>query len=666
MTQSRLSLLFLYLLFSPRYASSLSFSLNFTKTTRDPCGDELVCEGDSIFSNSTIELTRKSHVANSYDGQGRVWYGTPVPLWDPVTGEVASFTTAFSFKITLSPNSTRWADGMAFFLARYYPNSSVLATGAGGGHLGLFTLNNHFNATGDYRVVAVEFDTFLNVGWDTSDEHVGIDVNSLRSEAFVDTASPGFKNRTHDSAMTATVHYDSRTKLLAVDLQIDDTLYHVNTTVDLKRELPHTVAVGFSASTGFGNELHQLLAWSFNSTLENTSEQPSSTSTSKSMLLKVLVPVLVVSACAIVGLLLWLCLTKLRRMGEPEAEEVLRCEAEFEKGLAGPRRYLYRELTAATGNFAKENLLGRGGFGSVYKGQILSSRFDNQGQQLVAVKKFSLESSQGRKEFEAEVMIISQLRHRNLVQLLGWCDCLKGLFLVYELVPEGSLDKHIHNNERLLTWPVRYKIILGLASALRYLHLDWEQCVVHGDIKPSNIMLDSSHSTKLGDFGLARLVDHGTCPRTTEFIQGTVGYIDPEFVNTHRRTTESDVYSFGIVLLEIVSGRQPVYQQEPAFTLLKWVWSLYAQDSILDAADPRLRTGGDAEDEQQMERALVVGLWCAHPDPAERPSMAQAMHALQSPDARMPVLSPQMHKQGPPISFDLGDIPSSVRSSSVM
>jgi serine/threonine protein kinase len=131
---------------------------------------------------------------------------------------------------------------------------------------------------------------------------------------------------------------------------------------------------------------------------------------------------------------------------------------------------------------------------------------------------------------------------------------------------------------------IRYKIILGLGSALHYLHRDWDQRVVHGDIKPSNIMLDSSYNAKLGDFGLARLGDHGAGPQTTDLVKGTMGYIDPEFVNTHRRSTESDIYSFGVVLLEIVSGRPPVDRRDPSFS---------------------------------------------HRDPEQRPSIAEGMHALQ-------------------------------------
>jgi len=129
-----------------------------------------------------------------------------------------------------------------------------------------------------------------------------------------------------------------------------------------------------------------------------------------------------------------------------------------------------------------------------------------------------------------------------------------------------------------------------LGSALRYLHQEWEQCVVHGDIKPSNIMLDDSLSTRLGDFGLARLGDHGARWHTTRAVMGTAGYIDPEFVNTHHPSTYSDVYSFGVVLLEIISGRCPVILLEGGahFVLVKWVWGLYGRNAILDAADERL------------------------------------------------------------------------------
>nr|ACN25328.1 unknown [Zea mays] len=157
-------------------------------------------------------------------------------------------------------------------------------------------------------------------------------------------------------------------------------------------------------------------------------------------------------------------------------------------------------------------------------------------------------------------------------------------------------------------------------------------------------MLDDSLGAKLGDFGLARLGDHGGRWHTTKAVLGTAGYIDPEFVNTRHPSTHADVYSFGIVLLEVVSGRSPVVllPGEPPFVLLKWVWGLYGRNAVLDAADEQLRGGGD--DDECIERALVVGLWCAHPEQSERPSIAQAMHVLQSADARLPALPPQMYK----------------------
>jgi len=196
----------------------------------------------------------------------------------------------------------------------------------------------------------------------------------------------------------------------------------------------------------------------------------------------------------------------------------------------------------------------------------------------------------------------------------------------------------------------RYMIIIVLGSALRYLHTEWDQCVLHGDIKPSNILLDSSHSTKLGDFGLARLVDHGAGPRTTQVVMGTAGYIDPEFIRTRRPSVESDVYSFGVVLLEIVTGRRPEMEHpDKVIPLLKWIWDLYDRNALLEAVDKRLLTEGrqllDGGCEWQLQRVLVVGLWCAHPEPSVRPSIVQAMNVLQSEDVTLPVLSQQEYNR---------------------
>ena len=351
---------------------------------------------------------------------------------------------------------------MAFFLGHF---ASDIPSNSTGGSLGLLT--HYTNGTGDGTIVAVEFDTTLNPeNADISDSHVAIDVNSVNSTATKDTTSPT-KNLT-SSVMTATVRYVNVTKLLAVQLVINGTSYNVNTTVDLRSYLPERVAVGFSAATGHAGEMNKILSWSFTSTLqEPPAPPPRSVGT---VIVAVLVPLLFLLVCAAV--LVWQHKRKRRRSsggrGMPPSngtsdddndyqEQDDSSRAELERGVAasGPRRYAYRDLAAATDNFAEDGKLGRGGFGSVYRGKLAVSGEERP----VAIKMFSSESSaQGRKEFEAEVRIISRLKHRNLVQLLGWCDSRRnGLLLVYELVAKGSLDRHLHSSdsESFLTWPER-------------------------------------------------------------------------------------------------------------------------------------------------------------------------------------------------------------------
>ncbi|KAF8690081.1 hypothetical protein HU200_041416 [Digitaria exilis] len=201
----------------------------------------------------------------------------------------------------------------------------------------------------------------------------------------------------------------------------------------------------------------------------------------------------------------------------------------------GPdQRFRHGELAIATDNFSENYKLGEGGFGSVYRGFLQEINLD------VAIKRVSKGSKQGRKEYASEVRIISRLRHRNLVQLIGWCHGGGELLLVYELMPNGSLDTHLYSGgvPAAMAAAARDRARLGLGPA------------------PSNVMLDASFHAKLGDFGLARLVDHGRGSHTTE-LAGTMGYMDPECMMAGQASTNSDVYSFGVVLLEIACGRRP-------------------------------------------------------------------------------------------------------------
>ncbi|KAF2294239.1 hypothetical protein GH714_008481 [Hevea brasiliensis] len=280
--------------------------------------------------------------------------------------------------------------------------------------------------------------------------------------------------------------------------------------------------------------------------------------------------------------------------------------------------------------FETERLLGKGGFGRVYIG-ILS---DNS---CVAVKRIiTSESHQGLKAYVSEVKAISRLRHRNLVQLIGWCRNKQELFVIYEFMPNKSLDFHLFNKTCLLTWENRYGIALGLASALLYLQEECEQCVLQRDIKSSNILLDSNFNAKLGDFGLATFVEHGQGSNTTRLI-GTTGYVAPEYLQTGKATRESDVYSFGVVASEIATGspalKVVVNENGVKFKvkLVAWVWEQYRRGNIFGAADPQLEQSYARE---EMERLIMAGLACAHPNHSHRPSIREALDIL---NARAPL-----------------------------
>lgn len=247
-------------------------------------------------------------------------------------------------------------------------------------------------------------------------------------------------------------------------------------------------------------------------------------------------------------------------------------------------RFTYKDLYRATDGFKDEGLLGAGGFGRVYRGVLPTSKAE------VAVKRISHESRHGLRQFIAEIVSLGQLRHRNLVRLQGYCRGKGELLLVYDFMPNGSLDKFVFNQATFgLGWSQRFQIIKGVASGLLYLHEDWEKAVIHRDIKASNVLLDSEFNGRLGDFGLARLYDHGTDPRTTHIV-GTIGYLAPELTKTGKATKNTDVFAFGTFLLEVACGRRPIEPQRQGndMILVDWVLEKWQKGAILEASDPRL------------------------------------------------------------------------------
>lgn len=642
-------LLFLLLFVIPSF-----YSLNFNLTNISPsdANRSINVTGDAYISNQGIQVTPDERNV-ALDGKtGRATYIEPLQLWNKATGDLTDFTTHFSFVIDSNGNDS-FADGLAFFLA---PVGSSIPVGSSGSGLGLVDAETK-NKSSHEPFVAIEFDTFMN-NWDPQTVHVGININSMDSVA----TKSWWNNITLGKKNDAWISYNASSKALEVVFTgFDEEYYRDNFsyTVDLRDYLPETVSFGFSASTGQLFQKNNVKSWDFNSSLSFDAnkvpehvEQPSASppvqvqeprdhpqevvlSTKRKgkkglvfgsgIGLPILILGLITSSC-----FLW----KKKKKGDNKDHVFgdLDMDDEFEKGT-GPKKFSYGELVRATNNFAEGQKLGEGGFGDVYKGLLKECN------SYVAVKRVSKGSEQGIKEYASEVKIISRLRHRNLVQLIGWCHEKRKLHLVYELMPNASLDKHLFKEVSLLVWEIRWKIAQGIASALLYLHEEWEQCIVHRDIKASNVMLDSNFNAKIGDFGLARLVDHDKGSQTT-ILAGTVGYMAPECVMNGKASKESDVYSFGIVALEIASGRKSIDIKAPEdqVILVEWVWNLYGTGELVEATDSRLNK---MFNEKEMERLMVVGLWCAHPDNKLRPSIRQAIHVLNS-EAQLPILPSRM------------------------
>ncbi|KAL9329210.1 hypothetical protein ACSQ67_004213 [Phaseolus vulgaris] len=596
-------------------------------------------EGDASILKGAIQVTSNTIDQNNNYSVGRVTSYEQMLLWDMKSGKLADFTTKFSFVIF--SEKSYYGDGMSFFLAD--PNLPLLKDIKEGGGLGLVDGEQVLNST-QHPFVAVEFDTFHNKLWDPpGGTHVGLNFNSMKSNI----TKSWLTDVQIWNVYNCSIKYNSST----LNLSVSFTMYndskpleeYVSYKVDLRDHLPGRVILGFSAATGKLYEVHTLRSWSFSSNLqsdENTNEiKPEAVppdsylmpEKGKKIELRVGLGIglgLVLSLSGLIFTLLW----KRSRGRKKELVFNLNMGDVFPKGT-GPKSFSYNELASATNKFSESEKLGQGGFGGVYKGYLKDIK------SYVAIKRISRESRQGMKEYVTEVKVISQLRHRNLVQLIGWCHEKNDFILVYEFMPNGSLDSHLYEVKSFLTWIVRYNIALGLASALLYLQEEWEQCVIHRDIKSSNIMLDSSFNAKLGDFGLARLVDHEKGSQTTH-IAGTRGYIAPEYFTSGKATKESDIYSFGVVLLEITSGRKSVEleAEEGQITLVEWVWKLYGLGRLLEAADPKLC--GEF-DEKQMKRLVVVGLWCVHPDYSFRPSIRQVIQVLKF-DSPLPILPEMM------------------------
>ncbi|XP_022954627.1 cysteine-rich receptor-like protein kinase 10 [Cucurbita moschata] len=334
-----------------------------------------------------------------------------------------------------------------------------------------------------------------------------------------------------------------------------------------------------------------------------------------------------------------------------------------EMSTAESLQFDFNTINAATSNFSEENKLGEGGFGAVYKGRLENG-------QEIAVKRLSRRSLQGFKEFKNEITLVAKLHHRNLVRLLGFCMEGEEKILIYEYIPNKSLDFFLFDpiRQKQLDWSKRYTIINGIARGILYLHEDSRLRIIHRDLKASNILLDGDMNPKVSDFGMARIVQVDQTQGITDRIVGTYGYMSPEYAMYGNFSLKSDVYSFGVLIFEIISGKKnnTFYLSKLAEDMLTYAWKLWKNGTSLELLDPILR---DNYSRNEVLRCIHIALLCVQENPSRRPSMTSIVLMLNSYSTTLPLRREPasfMHSKDGGIVVDSNRTTSTSRSSSLL
>jgi len=299
---------------------------------------------------------------------------------------------------------------------------------------------------------------------------------------------------------------------------------------------------------------------------------------------------------------------------------------EEDMGYVEPEQLNLVVLRAATNNFSEENKLGEGGFGEVFKGTL-------QDGEEIAVKRLSQDSSQGFQELKNELVLAAKLKHRNLVQLLG-VSLQEEKLVIYEYMPNRSLDTFLSDpmRRKQLDWSKRFSIICGIARGLLYLHEESRLKVIHRDLKPSNVLLDADMNPKISDFGIARAFTVDQSRDITRRPVGTLGYMSPEYAYWGHVSTKSDIFSFGVIVLEMVTGRRnnSAYNNtSDSISVLSHVWDKWRAGSMVDVVDPLLAESGYPESE--VLNCIEIGLLCVQENPVDRPDASAVVLMLSSP-----------------------------------
>ncbi|KAF8673303.1 hypothetical protein HU200_048859 [Digitaria exilis] len=310
-------------------------------------------------------------------------------------------------------------------------------------------------------------------------------------------------------------------------------------------------------------------------------------------------------------------------------------DEELELGLEGNNSeftfFNFSQVLEATINFSVENKLGQGGFGPVYKGKLPDGL-------EIAIKRLASHSGQGFREFKNEVRLIAKLQHRNLVRLIGCCSQGEEKMLVYEYLPNKSLDFFIFDETRrtLLSWNQRLIIIEGTAQGLLYLHKHSRLRVIHRDVKASNILLDSEMNPKISDFGLAKMFSSNDSEGNTKRVVGTYGYMAPEYASEGLYSIKSDVFSFGVLILEILNGKRNsgFHQYKDFLNLLGYAWQLWSEGRWPELVDTSLVT--ESHPTLEMMRCINIALLCVQENAADRPTMSEVVAMLSSTSMVLP------------------------------
>ncbi|KAG0610046.1 hypothetical protein M758_7G034700 [Ceratodon purpureus] len=535
---------------------------------------------------------------------GRLSYKDKVRMVDYASGAVASFHTAFTFQITGTNYSH--GDGLVFSFARdQFAGDNSYA----GGSLCLYNATDSMPSN---TFFAVEFDTYQNQEFDDpSDSHIGVDINSVNSWWSYNLCGGSLTNCSYlgnAGFFTAWIDYDNESKNLQVFFA-NGSLYNniskppkplieatFGTTdqaaipFSLVEVLDEFMYVGFSSSGSMiPTNFHWIQSWTFTSSMPDIVQPPpdivppppDSSRTRKQL-------ILILSVGAVGGAVGFLVVFLFTGKSSPVNENFL------------PRMFTIEELSAATNNFSRSELLGSGVYGTVYKGTLPSGA-------LVVVKRMKMEFTHVTEKFEAEMASLAKIRHQHLVQLRGWCHEEEQLLLVYDYICNGNLDEWLfqfseRNGQRSLTMNrfdaqslmLRHRILSDVGAALAYLH---DECLpqrLHQNIKSSNVLLDGDWNAYLGDFGVASVIDHqmetSITTRMAKTLTTSYGYVSPEMSNTGKATKESDVYSFGVLMLEVMCGMRPrlTIERGELDALVNRVWRAHEMRNILQMADSRL------------------------------------------------------------------------------